>query len=163
MSPIPAMDATDRFFLPGTTKVIIVPTIANLAIGATRAELDAGTDVSDEISSITGWMITSEDMPTADLGKRFVPKVSGRLTSANSALQFWADKTGADIRELLVIDQDTHVVFLDGGNVAASPMDVFKVNVSSVGKLREIEGVGRIDVACSIRDYAENLLVPALV
>lgn len=162
MSPIPVMDPTDRYFLPGTTKVIIVPTITTLATGPTRAQLTAGTDVSDEISSITGWMITSEDVPTADLGKRFVPKISGRLTAANSALQFWADKTGTDIRELLEIDQDTHVVFLDGGDVPGSPMDVFKVNVSSVGKLREIEGAGRIDVAFSIRDYAENLAVPAL-
>lgn len=162
MSPIPVMDATDRYFLPGTTKVIVVPTIVDLAVGPTRLELNAGTDVSDEVSSITGWMITSADVPTADLGKRFVPNVSGRLTAANSALQFWADKAGVDIRELLVIDQDTHIVFLDGGDVAGNPMDAFKVKVSSVGKLREIEGAGRIDVAFSIRDFAENLEVPAV-
>lgn len=163
MSPIPVIDATDRYFLPGTTKVVIVPTIANLATGPTRAELNAGTDVSDEISSITGWQITSEDVATPDLGKRFVSNVTGRLTAANSGLQFWADKTGSDVRELLVTDQDTHIVFLDGGDVAASPLDAFKVKVSSVGKVREIEGAGRIDVSFSIRDYAENLAVPALV
>jgi hypothetical protein len=161
MSPIPVIDATDRYFLPGTTKVVIVPTIANLATGPTRVELDAGTDVSDEISSITGWLITSETVATPDLGKRFVSQVTGRLTAANSALQFWADKTGTDVRELLAIDQETHVVFLDGGDVPGSPMDAYKVTVASVGKVREIEGAGRIDTNYTIRDYAENLSVPA--
>jgi hypothetical protein len=161
MSPIPVMEATDRYFLPGTTKVIVVPSIADLAAGPTRLELNAGTDVSDEVSSISGWMITSESVPTPDLGKRFVSSVTGRLTAASSGLQFWADKAGVDIRELLVIDQETHIVFLDGGDVENNPMDVFKVTVASVGKLREIEGAGRIDTSYTIRDFAENLTVPA--
>lgn len=161
MSPIPVMEAADRYFLPGTTKVIVVPSIANLAVGPTRVELNAGTDVSEEISSINGWQITSESVPTPDLGKRFVSSVTGRLTAASSGLQFWADKTGVDVRELLVIDQETFIVFLDGGDVEGSPMDVFKVTVASVGKVREIEGAGRVDTSYTIRDFAENLEVPA--
>jgi hypothetical protein len=129
----------------------------------TRAEINAGTDVSNEIAAITGWAITSEMQPTPDLGKRFVSQVPGRLTAADSGITFWADKTGTDIRSLLELDQDTFVVWMDGGDVTASLMDVFKVTVTQVAKLREIEGVGRIDTKFAIRDYRENLAIPATV
>lgn len=157
----PKIAASSRYFLPGVTKIITVPTIANLAAGPTRAEINAGTDVSDEVAAINGWAITSQNHATPDLGKRFVAQVTGRLTAADSAITFWADKTGNDIRDILAIDQATNVVFLDGGDVAGSPMDAYKVTVSSVGKIREIEGAGRIDVRFTIRDFAENLAVPA--
>ncbi|HEX6516492.1 MAG TPA: hypothetical protein VF049_13045 [Nocardioidaceae bacterium] len=158
-----AITPSTRYFLPGTTKVIVVPTIANLATGPTRAELDAGTDVSEEVATINGWRITSENVATPDLGKRFNKQVTGRLSADDSSITFWADLTGQDVRETLTLDLETHVVFLDGGDVPASPMDAYKVKVGSVGKVREIEGAGRLDIQFSIRDYAENLAVPAAV
>lgn len=156
------MAATTRFFLPGTTKIIIVPTVASLAVGPTRIELNAGTDISDEVAGISGWMISSESQATPDLGARFVKQVTGRLTAADSSITTWSDKTGEDIREVLTLDQETNVVFLDGGDVAGSPMDVYKVVVASLGKVRELEGSGRIESRFTIRDFAENLAVPAL-
>lgn len=153
--------ASDRYFLPGTTEVVIVPSIANLDTGPTRAEINAGTDISEEIAAISGWSITSETVATPDLGKRFVSSVTGRLTAADSSLTCWADKAGDDIRGLLEIDQETYVVFMDGGDVEDSPLDVYKCTVASVGKVRELEGAGRVEVKFTIRDFAENLAVPA--
>ena len=157
----PAISASTRYFLPGTTKVLILPAVANLATGPTRAEINAGLDVSEEVAAISGFMISSDNVPTPDLGKRFVKQVTGRLTAADSSITFWSDKTGADIRDHLAIDQETFVAFLDGGDVTGSPMDTYKVTVSSVGKPREIEGAGRLETKFSIRDYSENLAVPA--
>lgn len=159
----PEITASTRYFLPGTTKVLLLPTVANLATGPTRAEINAGLDISEEIASISGWQISSATVATPDLGKRFTPQVTGRLTAADSSLTCWADKTGADIRDEVTIDQEIYVVFLDGGDVPGSPMDTYKSVVSSVGKVREIEGAGRIDVRFSIRDYSEDLAVPAAV
>lgn len=159
--PTPEITASTRYFLPGTTKVYIVPTVANMVTGPTRIELTAGLDISEEIAAISGWMITGESVPTPDLGKRFTPQVSGRLTAADSSLTCWADVAGADIRDELAIDDETHVVFLDGGDVATRTMDTYKCVVTSVGKLREIEGAGRLDVRFSIRAYVENIAVPA--
>lgn len=155
--------ASTRYFLPGTTQVLILPAVANLVTGPTRTEIDAGTDISEEIAAISGWQITSETLATPDLGKRFVKQVNGRLTAADSSITCWADKTGKDIRDTLTLDQETFVAFLDGGDVAASPMDVYKVTVASVGKVREIEGAGRLEVRFTIRDFAENLDIPATV
>lgn len=160
---MPATEITPstRYFLPGTTKVLILPAISNIVTGPTRVEINAGLDISEEIAAVSGWMITSENVPTPDLGKRFVSQVTGRLTAADSSLTCWADKAGADIRAELAIDQDTFVVFLDGGDVEDSPMDLYKCVVSSVGKLRDVEGSGRVDVKFSIRAFTENLTVPA--
>jgi hypothetical protein len=155
--------ASTRYFLPGTTKVYLLDTVADMTTGPSRAELDAGLDISEEVAAITGWAISGATVPTPDLGKRFTPQVSGRLTAADSGLTCWADKTGVDIRAEVAIDDEKFVVFLDGGDVTGSPMDVYQTTCLSVGKLREIEGAGRIDVQFSIRDYAENLAVPATV
>jgi len=161
--PAPEITASTRYFLPGTTKVLILPAVASMVTGPTRPNINAGLDVSDEIAAIGGWMVNSANTDTPDLGRRFVSQVSGRLTAADSSLTFWSDVTGTDIRDELTIDMETYVVFLDGGDVAGSPMDVYKVKVSSVGKIREIEGAGRIECRFSIREYVENLDVPALV
>lgn len=159
----PVITPSTRYFLPGTTKVLVVPVVADLAVGPTRIELNASTDVSDEIASITGWAISSDMQAAPDLGKRFVPQVNGRLTASDSGLTFWADKTGTDVRALLTIDQDTNVVFLDGGDVAGSPMCVYTVKVNAVTRLREIEGLGRIETKFTISAYNEDLVAPAAV
>lgn len=159
----PEITASTRYFLTGTTKVLFLPVVASMTTGPTRANINAGLDISEEIASISGWNISSSSVATPDLGKRFTPQVNGRLTAADSGLTCWADKTGQDIRQEVALDQEVFVVFLDGGDVPGSPMDVYKSVVSSVGKLREIEGAGRVDVKFSIRDYVEDLLVPAAV
>lgn len=159
--PATAITASTRYFLPGTTKVILLDTVADLAVGPTRAELNAGLDISEEIAAINGWTITGETLPAPDLGKRFNSQVNGRLSAAASSFTCYADLTGQDIRQEVSIDDEKYVVFLDGGDVEDSPMDVYQASCLSVGKLREVEGLGRVDVMWSIRDYAENLEVPA--
>lgn len=157
----PKITPSTRYFLPGTTAVLLLPTVANIATGPTRLELSGGLDISEEIAAITGWSISGSTVATPDLGKRFTPQVNGRLAAAESGFTCWADKTGDDIRKELTVDQKTYVVFLDGGDVPGSPMDTYESVVMSVGKVREIEGAGRVDARFSIRNYAENLVVPA--
>lgn len=158
--PASALAAATRYFLPGTTKVLILPAVTNLT--PTRVQIDAGTDVSGHVAAIDGWLINSESVPTPDLGVRFVKQVTGRLTAADSSITFWTDVAGVDIRDELTLDQETYVVFMDGGDVEASFMDVYQVTVASVGKVREIEGAGRIQVRFTIRDYNEDVAIPAV-
>lgn len=152
-----------RYFLPGTTKVYLLDTVNALASGPTRAEIDAGLDISEEIAALNGWTISGEVIQAPDLGKRFNSQVNGRLSAAASSFTLYSDVTGVDIRAEVSIDDEKFVVILDGGDVPASFMDVYQASCLSVGKLREIEGLGRIDVMWSIRDYAENIAVPAAV
>lgn len=159
--PATAMAAASRYFQPGVTKVVVLPAIASLTAGATRAEINAGTDVSGDVASINGFQITSNQIDTPDLGGRFTKRVPGRLVADDASITFYADVAGADIRTVLSRDQNTFVGIFDGGDVAGRKADYFQVTVAAVGKVRDLEDAPRVTVAFTIRDYGENKTVPA--
>lgn len=159
--PATPMALATRYFQPEKTKVLILPTIASAALVPTRAEINAGTDVSGDVATWAGWTVSGNQLPTPDLGKRFTSSIPGRITADESSITFYASLDGNDIREVQARDQDCFVSILDGGDVPTNPMDVFKVTVNSVGKLRDLEDAPRITVSYTIRSFAENLAVPA--
>lgn len=154
--PATPMAAASRYFQPGTTKIIVIPSIASLTTGATRAEINAGTDVSGDVAAINGFMVSSAQIDTPDLGGRFVKRVPGRLNADDSSITFFADVTGTDVRTVLARDQQTNIGIMDGGDVVGRKADYFAVTVASVGKVRDMEDAPRITVTFSIRDYGEN-------
>lgn len=159
--PIPKLEATNRYIIPEVTKTLLVPVIANYVTGATRIELNAGLDISDEIAAYTGWAVSGAMVATPDAGSRFVSSINGRLTAAESGFTVYADKMGEDLRKELVREQQTNVVFLDGGDVEDGPMDCFKVTCLSLSKPRDLENAMRLDVRFSIQKFVEDLAVPA--
>lgn len=160
---MPTLAASNRYFQPEVTKVKVIPSIASAVLAPTRAEITAGTDVSADVAAWAGWLVESANIATPDLGKRFTSSIPGRITVADSSITFYADKAGVDIRTVLQRDQDTYIGIFDGGDVAANKMDVFKVTVSSVGKMRDLEDAPRLTVSFTIRNYAENVAVPATI
>lgn len=159
--PAPAMAAATRYFQPGTTKVVVVPAIASLTAGATRAEINAGTDVSGDVAAITGFQVTSNQIDTPDLGGRFTRRVPGRLAADDSSITFYASIDGADVRTVLARDQVTFLAIMDGGDVPGRKADYFKVVVAAVGKVRDMEDAPRLTVSFTISDYGENKTIPA--
>jgi len=157
----PAIAAATRYFQPGTTKVLVLPSIASLSAGATRAEINAGTDVSGDVAGINGFQVTSGQLDTPDLGGRFTKRVPGRLTADDSSITFYADIAGTHIRTVLSRDQNTYIGILDGGDVTGRKADYFQVTVAAVGKVRDMEDAPRLTVTFTIRDYGENKTVPA--
>lgn len=158
----PAIEPTNRYFNPAVTKIYFVPTIADQD-APTRAELDAGTDLSNEIADISGWQVTSGQIQTPDLGRRFTSSIPGRTTAEDSSITFYADRTGEDIRALLPRDTAGFIVIMDGGDVATQPMDVYPVRVASNGKMRSVgDEAARIQVQFSITsEPTEDVAIPA--
>lgn len=161
--PATVMAAAVRYFQPEITKVLVIPTIAATTLVPTRAEMNAGTNVSNDVAGWSGWGVTSANIATPDLGRRFTSSIPGRITVDDSSITFYADITGADIRTALLRDQNTNIAILDGGDIAGSKMDVFKVTVSAVGKVRDIEDAPRLTVSFTIRAFAENVTIPTTV
>lgn len=161
-TPIPV---SERFFAPEISKVLYLPTIASAILAATRPELTAGTDLTDEIADLAGWGVSSGTIPTPDLGHRFIGQIGGRLTTEASSLTVYSSRDGVDAREVLPRDTAGFLVFMDGGDVPTEPMDIFPVKVTSVGKVRSTgEQAGQLTIAFSItRVPAEDLPIPALV
>lgn len=159
----PAASATSRYINPGTTKVYLVDTIANKN-APTRAELDDGLDVSEQIASVSGWLVSGAAVETPDLASEFTSNIPGRTNAAESSIEYWADKTGQDLRDRSERNTNLFVVWMDGGDVAGYLMDIFPVRVLSQGKTRSVEGTdaARVPVQYSITSVpAENVEIPA--
>lgn len=151
-----------RFFRPGITKCYWVPSIANLS-APTRSELNAGTDVSKDIADIQGWMVSGQKIDTPDLNSRFVSNIPGLTSASESGITYYQGEDGSDASDLMPRDTPGNVVWMDGGDVAGRPMDVFPVRVLSVGKQRSMGAeAARIAIQYSISDEpAENVVIPA--
>jgi len=126
--PATPLTPTTRYFPPGTRKIYWVPTIANY-LAPTRAELNAGTDLSAEVSAMSGWSVTSNTVDTPDMGSRFTSQVPGRLTSATNDVTLYNSQNSNDARSLLARDLNGYMVLLWEGDVTGQKMDVFPVRV----------------------------------
>lgn len=160
---VTALTRTKRYIRPGIDKVYFIPTAANYK-ALTRTELDAGTDLTPELTpdGVAGFNTTSDLVDTPDWGSRFTSKVAGMITSDDSSLTLYASQDGEDARSLLPRDTTGFVVFLDGGDSAGNPMAVFPVTVSSMSPQRSGTDPASIQVGFAITDEpSEDQVVPA--
>jgi hypothetical protein len=132
MAATPIASAS-RFFPTGTTKYIFCTVIANKN-APSRAEINAGTDISGELKAVDGWKVTSELIDVPDINSRFTSKIPGRTSADDSSLTIYADPSGNDARTLFPRDTTGFILRMDGGDVTGRKMDVFPVRVSSVPK-----------------------------
>lgn len=162
MAPTP-IAASERYINPETTIVLWVPTISDKT-APSRAELNAGTNLVSEVSACDGWQINSEQVATPDLGSLFTGSIPGRTSVDDSSLAMYADLGGADARTLMARGTSGYIVWMDGGDVTNQFMDVFPVRVSSVGKVRSVEGseAATLQIMYSITSVpAEDVAIPA--
>lgn len=123
---------TTRFIMPGTAKVYYLPAIAGFPAACTRTEINSGTDLTNQIESITGFSYKANFVDVPDLSSVYVSKIPGRSVTDASSITFYGDKVGADVRETLTQGTSGFIVFLDGGDVPTQKMDEWAVTVSSV-------------------------------
>lgn len=133
---------TIRYFPPGLRKIYWVVTIGNY-LAPTRAELNAGTDLSAEIDTMTGWSVTSATVDTADMGSRFISQVPGRLTSATNDFTCYNSQNSDDARTLLLRDLNGFVVLLWEGDITGQKMDIFPVRVMAQAVDSTVEDPGK--------------------
>jgi len=130
----------------------------------TRAELDAGTDLTGELAASEGWNTTGEQIQTPDGASRFTATIPGAITAEDSSLTLYADPTGEDVRELMPRDAEGFIVRMLGGDAPGRKMDVFPVRVTTVSKLANVgeSEAARIQIQFAItREPAEDVEIPA--
>lgn len=165
MAAVPVVNSTERFFSVEISKIYLMLEVADLEAGATRAELEAGKDLTNEIAAISGFSVTSGTIDVPDLGSRFTKKIPGRTTVEDSSITFWADLKGQDIRTDLPRGTKGFLAFCDQGDETGLPYDLYAFEVTSVGKVRSVDEQGfQLTVGFAItRVPAEDLTLPALV
>lgn len=160
MAP-PALSATNRFIAQGTTRYYWLPTCASIAL-PTRIEMNAGTDLTCEIASISGFSTMADEVETPDACSRFTSKIPGPIKADDSSINFYADVTGNDVHSFYVRDQNGFLLILPGGDIAGRRMDNFATRVKSISRVQSLADSQQIVVGFSItRDPALNILVPA--
>jgi hypothetical protein len=151
--PATAITAPVKYIHPGVTKLYFLTAVAAANKQATRAELDAGTDLSRALAGSTGWNVASNIVDAPDLETEFISKIIGRTTAEDSTLLFYMTKTGADaLRALLPRGTTGFFVFCWGGDVAANLADTFPATVASAAKEVDLtsENPARVMIKCAI-------------
>jgi hypothetical protein len=155
--------SVNRYWSVGVNKWYWCPTIA-LKTAPTRAELNAGTDLTPQVAGKDGWTTASEQIEAPDANSRFKPKIPGGITADDSSLDFYADPSGVDARSVMPRDTSGFIVRLGGGDVGGRKMDVFPVTVSAISKEwgGTEEDPAKITISYSITsEPAEDVTIPA--
>ena len=161
MPPTP-LTATVRYIPPGTRRLYWLTTIASYATAVTRAEINAGIDLTNEIASMSGFTVNSASTDTPDLSTRFTAKIPGRITADDSSISFYASSTSADVRTVLPRDTAGYLCILPEGDVPTQKMDVFPAKVSSTAVDTTMEDPAQVNVQFTITRIPElNLVIPA--
>lgn len=151
---------TLRFIEPSVLKVYWVATIANKN-APTRGELDAGSDLTAEVSAINGFSTASDSADAPDFANRFVSKVPGKINAEDSSLGLYRSTTSNDVRTLLTRDLAGFIVVFPEGDVTGKKMDVYPVKVASASKPHDIEAVAKNMISFTVTSVpAENITVP---
>ena len=129
MAPTP-LTPTLRYVPQSVRKIYWVVTIATPS-SPTRAEMNAGTDLTAEIQGMSGFSLTSGTKDTADLSTRFTSQIPGAITADKCEIICYASSTSADARAVLPRDTTGYIITLWEGDVPTQKMDVWPVKVSA--------------------------------
>jgi hypothetical protein len=160
MAP-PKLNVTSRYVSEGTRKIYFVTTIATQA-SPSRAEINAGTDLTDEIAEMSGFAVSSDQAEVPDMASRFTGKIPGRITADDSSIRFYASSNSNDVRTVLPRDTAGFVLTLWEGDVPTQKMDVWPVKVGSAAVQPTIDDPASILVQFTItRIPSQNVTIPA--
>jgi hypothetical protein len=155
-----ALGTTSRYIPAGVRKFVWVPTIADKS-APTSAELTAGTDLTGEVASVSGFMTTSAVVDAPDAGSRFTSKTAGRITADDSSLTIYCDSDSTDVRSLLTRDLAGYVAIFPEGIHTGGTVDLFPVKVIGTPKSEDIEANATIEVQFVVTSTpVENLAIP---
>lgn len=153
--------ASTRYYPPGTREVYWVPAIANKN-APSRAELDAGTNLTGEISAMAGFSVASATVSVPDLANRFAPDIPGQITAQSSSITMYTSEDSQDVRQLMPRDTAGFVVVLWEGDTPGRLMDVFPVTVTSAPKDVTTTNAGTIAIDFAVTSVpVENVVIPA--
>jgi hypothetical protein len=156
----PPIGASTRFIPEGTTQFYWVVTLASY-LTPTRAELNAGTDLTPEIAAPGNWGIISGSIDATDLATKFTPQIGGRVTVDGPTIDMYASINGVDVRTLLPRGTIGNIVKFDTGDVTGRKMDVFPATVLQQAKPTNITNPSLIQLVFAVtRNPAEGVTVP---
>jgi hypothetical protein len=153
-----------KFFRRGKSKIRFCPLVANPA-APTRAELTAGTDLSDFVAEIGGFSLSNSPISTPDLGASFTKSIPGEDTTDESSLTLYDDDqaSGAPYRTTLARGVEGYIVLMPYGDIPARRCEVWHVISTGINEEWSLgNDSARTSVTFSVNSVPQqNAVVPA--
>lgn len=119
-----------RFYRRGVSKVRFAPAVAGAS--PTRAEINAGTDLSPQVADIAGFALTNNPIETPDLSTGFNSQIDGPDTTADSSLTFYDDNAANTIRNVLAKGVIGYILLFPYGDSVGKRCEVWQVKSTGV-------------------------------
>ena len=156
------ISTVSRYIPEGTWHFNFLPAIATLA-SPTRAEINAGTDLSPQVAGYGTWAVIGAAVATPDLASSFVPSIPGLLSADGTTLSMYADPSGSDVRTLLPRNTVGFMLVLPGGDVPGRKMNAFAIKVLQAAPSSSLGGNPAVIelVFTPTSAPVENITIPA--
>lgn len=159
--PATPLNLTEKFSALDGLALVFVPVVASPSGVPTRAEINAGTDLTTEVEGWEGFEVEPGTIDTPSLA-RFTGTIPGRVTITPGVLRIYADRGADDVRDVLPDGTTGALVFMDNGDVPADLMDVWPVRVNRLSKVRSMEAATLLSVRFTHNQLPiEDVVIPA--
>jgi hypothetical protein len=124
--PATPITVTTRYTPPGRRKYNWLTAVSGYPAAPTRAEINAGSDLSAELAEVNGFELTGDSADAPDLGGGFVAQVPARVTASDSEFVFYASSNSNDIRTVLPLGSAGFGLILPEGDVPTQKCEVWR-------------------------------------
>lgn len=162
--PAVPLPSYPRYFPPGTRKYYWVTSIANQA-SPTRAELNAGLDITGQIASITGFVLQMNVADVTPLGSSTVIWLNTTTDpssfGSNEIILYASQNSNDDARLLMPAGSTGFLVFLFEGDQTNDYCEVWPANVNEMYFEQGTDNPGQIHFEFTITGQpSQNVLIP---
>jgi hypothetical protein len=159
--PPSPLSATLRYTPPQQQRKYYWVTTIVAQASPTRAELNAGTDLSAEIAEVSGFELAGDSADAPDLASQFVAQVPARITASDSEIVFYASSNSSDVRSVLPRGTTGFVAILPEGDITGQKMEIWPAKVKSMFLDSSIEDPAKIHIQFSITKLpSQNVTIP---
>lgn len=159
--PATAMTKPVPYFGPATTKYVLTAAIASTSGAATRAEINAGTDITKGVADFTGGTKSGSSNDVHDWSTLDPAKVPGWNSIEDIVITGNASVNGTDIRTLFTQGNDYTLIRMERGDTAAYLMDVFNIKVQAVSKQIGTGENAKVIVNATTTSSFSDIAIPA--
>jgi len=160
--PATPLTPTLRYLPAGVRKYNWLTAVASKT-APTRAEINAGTDLTPEIAAVNGFEIVAPVFDVTAFGDLFSVTVPGLPVASDPCeIVFYASSSSADVRTVLPAGTAGFLLFLPEGDVSGQKCEVWPVTVRSMFiDQSAIDVGGQIRVQFAVTSApAQNVTIP---
>jgi len=161
--PATNIDDVTRFQRAANSRLVVIdrPTTPG---APTRAEINAGDDITPILASVDGFTREPGYVDVPDWDDLETKQIRGRSPAASGTVSTYADKGGPanDIRAILDEGDLKSLLFMPGGDVAADKMTIFDVEISGVNETFDGDSAVLVNVGCAVGKRWPGVTIPAL-